>query len=140
MKKVLTIALFLAGTTLFAQAPASTTPAQTSTAPGAKATALSKSWILSSTENFGDKHAPTDIQKIDLLNLMEGGHYRLIMNGVAESGTWMLSKDNLWITLTSSTSDVKKFKILESTETMLKVDYRDADDIHNILVYSLIKR
>jgi hypothetical protein len=88
------------------------------------------------TENFGDQHKPTEAQKNDLMLLMEDGHYRLIMDGTAEGGTWALSKDNLWITLTSSTGAIKKFKVLESTATSLKVDYRDADDIHNILMYS----
>lgn len=140
MKKILTIALFFVGASLFAQTPAATTTPTQSPAVNPKAKAISKNWYLSETENFGDKHKPTAEQKNDMLNLLDGGHYRLIMNGVAESGTWTLSKDNLWITLTASTGEVKKFKVLESSETTLKVDYRDADDIHNILIYSVIAR
>ncbi len=139
MKKILTIALLFIGASAFAQTSTSTTPATQTPAPATltpKAKTLCKAWTLSMTENFGDQHKPTEIQKNDLLNLMEDGHYRLILNGVAEGGTWILSKDNLWITMTSSTGAVKKFKVLESTATSLKIDYRDADEIHNILIYA----
>jgi hypothetical protein len=138
MKKILTLALLLAGASLFAQTSTSTTTTQQSpaTALSAKAKSLCKMWTLTMTENFGDQHKPTEEQKGDLFVMFEDGKYRLLMNGVGEGGTWALSKDNLWITLTSTTGAVKKFKILESTETSLKVDYRDADEVHNILIYS----
>jgi hypothetical protein len=138
MKKIFTIALLFIGASAFAQTSTSTTTTSTQTAPALtpKAKALCKTWKLTTTENFGDQHQPTDKQKNDLLLLMEGGRYRLIMDGVAEGGTWTFSKDNLWITLTTESGSVKKLKVLESTESSLKVDYRDADDIHNILIYS----
>lgn len=143
MKNILTLALFFVGASLVAQTTSpSTTPPTTPTQATAnpKAKALSKSWSLIMTENFGDQHKPSEVQKNDLLVLLDGGRYRMIMNGVAESGSWTLSKDNLWVTLTSSTSETKKFKVLESSETTLKIDYRDADDIHNILIYSVLAR
>ncbi len=137
MKMILTIALLFVGASAFAQTTTTTTaPTQTATVLTPKAKVLCKTWTLSMTENFGDQHKPTDLQKNDIFILMDGGRYRLIMNGVAEGGTWLLSKDNLWITLTSSTGEVKKFKVLESTATSLKIDFRDADEIHNILIYS----
>ncbi len=141
MKKILTLTLLFIGASLFAQ-----TPTATSTAPktpvvvnGTKAKSISKNWSLQMTENFGDQHKPSDLQKNDQLMLLDGGRYRLIMEGVAEGGTWTLSKDNLWISLTTDSGAIKKFKVLESTETSLKVDYRDADDIHNILIYGVAK-
>ena len=136
MKKIFTIALLFVGASVFAQTTTAPTQTPTATVLTSKAKELCKAWTLSMTENFGDQHKPTDLQKNDLLNLMDGGRYRLIMNGVAEGGTWSLSKDNLWITLTSSTGVIKKFKVLESSATTLKVDYRDADEIHNVLIYS----
>lgn len=138
MKKILTLALLFVCAFSFAQTATSTTTT-TQTTPAAltpKAKALCKVWSLSMTENFGDQHKPTDTQKNDLLNLMDGGRYRLIMDGIAEGGTWSLSKDNLWITLTTDAGASKKFKVLESTGSSLKIDYRDSDDIHNILIYS----
>jgi hypothetical protein len=139
MKKILTIALLFIGASMFAQTATKTqtTTTQTTTANGTKAKSITKSWTLSMTENFGDQHKPNDTQKNDLLNLMADGRYRLIMNGVAEGGTWTLSKDNLWITLTTDAGAVKKLKVLESSETTLKVDYRDADEVHNVLIYSV---
>lgn len=141
MKNILTSALLLVGISLFSQQATivvNPNPAQTTVATPLtpKAKALCKTWNLSQTENFGDVHKPTDQQKGDLLILMEDGRYRLIMNGVAEGGTWNLSKDNLWITMTSDAAAIKKFKVLESTDKTLKVDYRDADEVHNILYYS----
>lgn len=143
MKKILTLALLFAGVSLFGQtatqskAKTTTTATQTTpTANGSKAKMLYKTWALTMTENFGDQHKPSDTQKNDLLNVMEGGRYRLIKDGVAEAGTWTLSKDNLWLTLTNDAGEVKKFKIMELTDSSLKVDYRDADDIHNILMYA----
>jgi hypothetical protein len=137
MKKILTIALLFVGVALFAQA--STTASQPTQAPvlNAKTKELCKKWSLSMTENFGDQHKPTEKQANDVFLLMESGRYRLIMDGAAEGGTWTISKDNLWITLTNDSGAIKKFKVLESTATSLKVDYRDADDIHNILIYSV---
>lgn len=135
MKKILTIALLFVGVSLFAQVSTTTTPTQ-SPALTTKAKELCKTWSLTMTENFGDQHKPTDKQVNDMLMLMESGRYRLIMDGAAEGGTWSLSKDNLWLTVTSDAGAVKKFKVIESTATSLKIDYRDADDIHNILIYT----
>jgi hypothetical protein len=137
MKTILTSALLLAGIASFAQT-ATKPAATTQTAPlSAKAKELCKEWVLVKTENFGDEHMPTDKQKTDKLILLQDGHYRLVMEGVTESGTWSLDKSNIWITLTTDGGAVKKFKIIESSATALKVDYRDADDIHNILFYAL---
>ncbi|HET7002219.1 MAG TPA: hypothetical protein VFI33_12945 [Puia sp.] len=141
MKNILTSALLLVGVSMFAQTAqtkttTTTTTQTTTTGLTAKAKALCTTWNLSQTENFGDIHQPTNEQKGDLLLLTDSGRYRLIMNGVAEGGTWTLSKDNLWITMTTDAGAIKKFKVLESTDKTLKVDYRDADDIHNILYYS----
>lgn len=135
MKKILTIALLFAGVSLFAQSSTTTAPAQQAVLTP-KAKELCNTWVLSMTENFGDQHKPTDKQANDMFMLMDGGRYRLIMDGAAEGGTWTLSKDNLWITVTSDAGVTKKFKVLESTATTLKIDYRDADDIHNILMYT----
>lgn len=144
MKKFLTIALLFVGASAFAQTTTTiTTPTlsnsstQTTPALSPKAKTLCKTWTLNMTENFGDQHKPTEVQKNDVFLLMESGRYRLIMDGIAEGGTWTISKDNLWITMTSDAAVTKKFKVIESTETSLKVDYRDADDIHNILIYSV---
>lgn len=137
MKEILTSLLLFAGVSMFAQTAPQTSVTQSETVSiTPKAKTLCKTWNLSQTENFGDVHKPTDQQKYDLLNLMENGRYRLTMEANSEAGTWTLSKDNLWITLTTDAGAIKKFKVLESTETTLKVDYRDADDIHNILYYS----
>jgi hypothetical protein len=142
MKTVFTTAILFVGFAAFAQtAPTATaSPAPTQTVQAntltPKAKELCKEWTLSKTENFGDQHDPTADQKNDRLVLMENGRYRLIMNGVAEGGTWTLDKSNTWITLTTDTGVIKKFQILESSGTSMKIDYRDADDVHNILYYA----
>jgi hypothetical protein len=102
----------------------------------AKARELCREWKLSKTENFGNQHDPTAEQKGDKLVLNTDGSYTLVMNGVSESGTWTLDKSNIWLTLKTEAGATKKLKILESTATTLKVDYRDEIDIHNILYYT----
>jgi len=141
MKRIIILSALFFGLAIFTQAMAqtatsTTTSASQTTALSAKAKSLCKEWQLSKTENFGDQHDPTDQQKGDKLILMDNGRYRLIYNGAAEGGTWTLDKSNVWITLTQDDGTVKKFKVLESTDNSLKVDYRDADDVHNILYYS----
>lgn len=143
MKTILTSALLLAAIAGFAQTPAKTTT--TTTAPttatqapalSTKAKAMCKEWSLSKTELFGDLRTPDEIQKNDRFILMENGRYRLVYNGVAEGGTWSIDKANVWITLTKDDGTIKKFKVIESSDTMLKIDYRDADDIHNVLIFA----
>lgn len=138
MKTILTSALLFLGLVAFAQTPAPAPAASStvSTALSLKAKSLCKEWSLVKTENFGDQHSPTDQQKNDRFILMENGRYRLIMNGTAEGGTWTIDKANVWITLTADDGSVKKFKVMESTDSSLKIDYRDADEIHNVLYYS----
>ncbi|HLG04340.1 MAG TPA: hypothetical protein VI731_12150 [Bacteroidia bacterium] len=150
MKTLFTSLLFLIGSAGIAQAPTKSAPAKTAAKPAEQAPTqnssatvltekqkeLCKEWTLSKTENFGDQHDPTEKQKNDRLLLLADGHYRLILNGVVEGGTWTLDKSNVWLTLTNGIGEVKKFKILESTPTSLKVDYRDEIDIHNILYYT----
>lgn len=145
MKTIFTSALLLCAFAGFAQTPAkagstgtatTTTTTQTTPVLSAKAKSLCKEWSLSKTENFGDLRNPDENQKGDRFILMENGRYRLIYNGVAEGGTWTIDKANTLITLTKDDGTVKKFKILESTDSSLKIDYRDADDIHNILIYA----
>jgi len=146
MKKIITSILVLVGISAFAQTtttrPTTTTTttatgtATASTEISAKAKALCKTWMLSQTENFGDIHKPTEAQKNDQLVILESGRYRLIKDGASQGGTWTLDKTNVWLTLTADDGTVTKFKIIESTATTLKVDFRDSDDIHNILYYS----
>jgi hypothetical protein len=146
MKAIFTTALLCFGIVAFAQTPTTTTAtkssATTTTATQqapvltAKAKSLCKEWVLTKTEVFSDPHDPTDAQKNDKLILMENGRYRLIYSGVAEGGTWSIDKANTWITLTTDDGKVKKFKVLESTDKTLKVDYKDAEEIHNVLYYA----
>jgi hypothetical protein len=131
MKAILTTALLLVSFISFSQNRATTTsaPAQTTTSK------FVNTWTLTQTEVFGDIHKPTADQAKDQLIIQADGHYRLIYNGVAEGGTWAVDKTNTMLTLTKEDGTIKKFKVLEFTATSLKVDYRDATEIHNILYY-----
>lgn len=141
MKTILTSALLLAAIAGFAQTPTKSTTTTTTTSTqtatlSTKAKAMCKEWSLSKTELFGDLRNPDDIQKNDKFILMENGRYRLVYKGVAEGGTWTIDKANTWITLTTDAGEIKKFKVIESTDSTLKIDYRDADDVHNILIFA----
>lgn len=135
MKKILTSVLLLVGVSMFAQT--ATTTVQTSTTTlTPKAKAVCNTWYLSQTEVFSDIHKPNDQQKGDLVIFMENGRYRWIYNGVAEGGTWTMDKAGVYITMTNDAGSMKKFKVLETTATSIRLDYQDADLIHNILYFA----
>jgi hypothetical protein len=96
---------------------------------------LAKEWKFDHSESFDLVQKPTEAQKGDLVNLMENGRYRLILDGVAEGGTWTVDAACKWITLTKDDGTVKKFQVLAQSDKELKVDYRDADGTHNVLIY-----
>ena len=141
MKTLFTLVLACSMASVFAQTskPAQTSPAPAAQQPAmsAKAKSLCKEWKFTGSESFDLPQPPTEIQKGDLLNLMESGRYRLIYEGVAEGGTWTVDAAGKWITLTSDAGTVKKYQVLSQTEKELKVDYRDADGTHNVLIYQI---
>jgi hypothetical protein len=136
-KTILTLIFCAVMTAAFAQAPATTTTT-TQTAPtlSAKQKTLCKEWKFTGSESYDLPQPPSAAQKGDLINLMETGRYRLIMDGVAEGGTWTVDAGCKWITMTSDAGVVKKYQVLSQTDSVLKVDYRDADGTHNVLLYS----
>ncbi len=125
-----------AGSAQVSVAPAQATPMVVSPTLTAKGKTLCKEWKLARTESFDLVQQPTEFQKKDVLTLLEMGRYRLIMDGAAEGGTWTVDNANVWITLTSDAGTIKKYKVLSQTDAELKVDYRDADGTHNVLIYS----
>ena len=101
-----------------------------------KAKALCATWMLTQTELFSNPLPPNETQKNDVFMLMESARYRLVYNGAPEAGTWSLDKAGLTLTLTSDQGAVKKIKIIEASSSIIKVDYQDADLVHNILYYA----
>lgn len=139
MKTLATLLFCICLTAGFAQVavtPAQTSPTVAAPTLSAKGKSLCKEWKLARTESFDLVQQPTESQKKDVLTLLEMGRYRLIMDGAAEGGTWTVDNANVWITLTSDAGTIKKYKILSQTDSELKVDYRDADGTHNVLIYS----
>lgn len=140
MKTIILSVFLLLGISTFAQTAQTKAETQTTTTTlSPKAKALCTTWYLTETENFGDVHKPNDNQKGDLLLLLEAGQYRFIYNGEVETGSWAIDKGGIYLTLTKENGESKKLKVLESTATTLKIDYRDSDEIHNILYYSTAK-
>lgn len=141
-KQLFTFLLCASMTAAFAQAsktapaPASGATVQTAPTLSAKQKTLVKEWKFTGSESFDLPQPPTDAQKGDLLNLMESGRYRLIIDGVAEGGTWTVDAGCKWITMTSDAGVIKKFQILSQTDKEMKVDYRDSDGTHNVLIYT----
>lgn len=135
--KILSLAIFFTSLTVTVSAQTTQTAPTATQTPvlSAKAKALCKEWTLTKAEVFGVESEPKSDQKSDRLILLEGGRYRLIYNGNAEGGTWTIDKSNTWITMTSDSGTIKKFRILQSTEKALKIDYKDSDDVHNTLFY-----
>lgn len=141
MKTIFTLLLCATMTGVFAQArqdaaPTASGTAQTAPTLSAKQKTLCKEWKFTGSESFDLPQPPTDVQKGDLINLMESGRYRLILDGVAEGGTWTVDAGCKWITMTSDAGVVKKYQVLSQTDSTLKVDYRDSDGTHNVLLYA----
>lgn len=142
MKTLFTLVLCASLTAAIAQtskpapAPAPAPTAQSAPTLSAKQKTLVKEWKFVRSESFDLSQPPTDAQKNDLVNFMESGRYRLILDGVAEGGTWTVDAACKWITMTSDAGVVKKFQILSQTDKEMKVDYRDADGTHNVLIYA----
>jgi hypothetical protein len=126
MKKLFPIFFLFFTLTSFAQNKATLSP---------KAKALCATWHLSKTELFSNPLPPTEAQKNDLLMLMESARYRLIYNGAPEAGTWLLDKAESTLIITSDTGLIKKIKLLDVGAQTIKLDYKDEDEVHNILYY-----
>lgn len=138
MKTLFTLILCATMTVGFAQARQEAAPTATQTAPtlSEKQKTLCKTWKFTGSESFDLPQPPTEAQKNDLVNLMADGRYRLILDGVAEGGTWTVDAGCKWITMTTDAGVVKKFQVLAQTDSSLKVDYRDGDGTHNVLLYA----
>lgn len=147
MRTIFTFILCASMTAAFAQSRTAPAPAATPTATvtptatqaptlSAKQKTLCKEWKFTGSESYDLPQPPTAAQKGDLVNLMENGRYRLILDGVAEGGTWTVDAACKWITMTSDAGTVKKFQILSQTDKELKVDYRDGDGTHNVFIYA----
>lgn len=106
--------------------------------PSAKAKALYGTWTFIGSETFSMPQDPNDKQKADVLTLNADGSFRFVMDGVEHKGRFTVDAAATWITLTDgTTNEVFKLKVLEKTAKRLKVDYRDKDDVHNILIYDM---
>lgn len=100
-----------------------------------KAKSLCATWHLTQTELFSNPLPPSEAQKNDVFMLMESGRYRLIYNGAPEAGTWLLDKAESTLIITSDTGLIKKIKLLDVGAQTIKLDYKDEDEVHNILYY-----
>ncbi|MCU0431922.1 MAG: copper resistance protein NlpE [Bacteroidia bacterium] len=119
------------------QATAQTATKQTAQ-PSAKAKALYGTWTFIGSETFSMPQDPNDKQKGDVLTLNADGTFRFVMDGTEHKGKFTIDASATWITLTdAATNEVFKLKVLEKTAKRLKVDYRDKDDVHNILIYEM---
>ncbi len=121
-------------TTMLAQQPTTKQPAQAS----AKVKALYGTWTFIGSETFSMPQDPNDAQKTDVLVLNADGTFTFKMDGTEHKGKWMSDAAASLITLTDeTTNEVFKLRVLEKTAKRLKVDYRDKDDVHNILIYEM---
>ncbi|MFN8712639.1 MAG: hypothetical protein ACK5Z2_07285 [Bacteroidota bacterium] len=124
----------VAATSVLAQQPATKQPAQ----PSAKVKALYGTWTFIGSETFSMPQDPNDAQKTDVLILNADGSFTFKMDGTEHKGKWVADASATLITLTDeSTNEVFKLRVLEKTAKRLKVDYRDKDDVHNILIYEM---
>lgn len=125
----------VAGMQIQASFAAQQTPAK-QTGLSAKVKLLCGTWRFVGSATFDMPQDPTEKQKADLLTLDEAGTFRFVLEGTDHTGKWIADNAATLITLTDEkTNEVFKLKVLEKTATRLKVDYRDKDEIHNILIY-----
>ena len=93
---------------------------------------LSKKWVLTQMEEFGDQWTPGEENKNDFVDLKEDGTYTMIIYGAEKAGTYV----HKGATLNFTNGEEKFFwKILSSSATELVVEYQQPSLIRTNLYF-----
>jgi|GEM_PF-6058185 outer membrane lipoprotein-sorting protein len=96
---------------------------------------LCKAWSFTGSEAWGVVAEPTAEQKSDRIEFKTDMSYSWTYNGKVESGTWTSDKSAVWVSLKTSDGVTKRLKVVKVDATSLEIDYKDQDDVHNMLRY-----
>lgn len=123
----LSLIFFVVVLSAFQQAPAPTLSPQMQK--------LCKVWTFTGSEAWGVVAEPTAEQKGDKIEFKSDMSYSWSYNGKMESGTWTSDKSAVWVSLKTSEGVTKRLKVVKVDAASLEIDYKDQDDVHNMLRY-----
>lgn len=139
MKNLFFLLLIVACTSLHAQTKTKPAPGKKPKAAAAspfKDTDLAgKEWKLKSWEQFGIVKAPDDSTKNDMLLLNADNTFKLVLNNKSKTGTWKKSGAFIFFTQPDNAAEKLVYKILSLEKNNLKVDWREAESLHNTLEF-----
>lgn len=98
-------------------------------------TQLCHNWTITSLVVDGAEIAAPALNINDKINISVDNSIDLILNGVGFAGTWSVNNTGVWMTIVLSESTAMRLKIMELTDTKLKVDYVGEENQHTILVF-----
>ncbi len=98
-------------------------------------TQLCHNWTISSLVVDGAEIPAPALNMSDKLTIGADNSIDMIINGVGFAGTWSVNNTGVWMTIVLSESTAMRLKIMEITDTKLKVDYVGDDNLHTILVF-----
>ena len=96
---------------------------------------LCKAWFFTGSEAWGVVAEPTVEQKIDRIEFKTDMSYSWTYNGKMESGAWTSDKSAVWVSLKTADGVTKRLKVVKVDATSLEIDFKDQDDVHNMLRY-----
>jgi hypothetical protein len=98
-------------------------------------TQLCHNWTISAVELYGAEVPAEGANAGDKLNINADKTIDMILNGHGYAGTYRVSEDGTWMSISLSETTAMRLKILELTDTKLKVDHIE-DNIHYVLVFT----
>jgi hypothetical protein len=90
-----------------------------------------KEWKVVSVEEWAVKSKPDEKHKDDMLIMGLDGKYNLILFGNKKEGTWTRSGQYIYFVDIPS-GEKFSYKVVSVEPKKIKVDYRDADEVHSI--------
>ena len=130
MKKHLILFTFLLSSTYYLQTTASNINKIILTDP------LYQHWQLTSVIVDGTATEPGAVMVDDIIYINEDNSIQTILSGISLNGTWTIDQSNTLLSITST--DMNSFlrlRILEITDTSLKVQMVNNDGVVTILLF-----
>ena len=97
---------------------------------------LFQHWLLDAVIVDGVEVEPGAIMVDDILYINEDNTIQTILSGITLNGTWMIDQTNTLLTITSTDlTSFLRLRILEMTDTILKVQHVNEEGVVTILLF-----
>lgn len=97
---------------------------------------LCHNWTISAIEVMGAEAAVPALNANDKINIQNDKTIDLTINGNSYAGTWTVNEAGTWMTIALPGNIGMRLKLVELTDTKLKVDYVDEAAVHTILIFA----